>query len=149
MKSNLIDDIQSRLSIEAVIGSYLDLKPAGSNLKALSPFKNEKTPSLMVSPAKNLWKDFSSNKGGTLFTFVMEYEQVDFRQALKILAEKAGLNWEDYQNPARAKQVRDLKDRQNLALKIFQIADSYYQEKFQKTPKPKTMSLKTGVLRLK
>ncbi|MCA9309357.1 DNA primase, partial [Candidatus Saccharibacteria bacterium] len=78
------DEVKRRLSVEEVVGDYLELKRAGRNLKALSPFSSEKTPSFMVSPEKQIWHDFSSNKGGDIFSFIMEVEGVDFREALEI-----------------------------------------------------------------
>ncbi len=91
------DEIKQRLSIEEVIGNYLELKRAGRNFKANSPFSNERTPSFMVSPEKQIWHDFSSNKGGDMFSFIMEVEGVDFREALEILAKKAGVDLSQYQ----------------------------------------------------
>ena len=86
------------MSIEDVIGEYVVLKRSGRNWRGLSPFTNEKTPSFMVSPEKQIWHDFSSNKGGNMFSFVMEVEGLDFRAALELLARKAGINLEDYGN---------------------------------------------------
>ena len=85
------EEIRDRLNIEDVVGEYVELKRAGRNFKALSPFSNEKTPSFIVSPDKRIWHDFSSGKGGDVFSFVMEMEGVDFKEALKILARKAGV----------------------------------------------------------
>ena len=86
-----IDQIKSRLNIVDVVGSYVKLQKAGANYKALSPFTNEKTPSFNVSPSRGLYYCFSSGKGGDMFTFVQEMEGVDFHGALKILADKAGV----------------------------------------------------------
>jgi DNA primase len=91
------DEIKRRLSLEDVVGDYLELKRAGRNWKAISPFTAEKTPSFMVSPEKQIWHDFSSNKGGDMFTFVMEVEGVDFREALEILAKKALVDLSQFQ----------------------------------------------------
>lgn len=91
------DEIKQRLSVEEVIGDYLELKRAGRNFKANSPFSNERTPSFMVSPEKQIWHDFSSNKGGDMFSFIMEVEGVDFREALEILAKKANVDLSQYQ----------------------------------------------------
>ncbi len=75
------DEVKQRLSVEDVVGDYLELKRAGRNFKAISPFSSERTPSFMVSPEKQIWHDFSSNKGGDIFSFIMEVEGVDFREA--------------------------------------------------------------------
>ena len=91
------DEIKRRLSIEDVVADYLELKRAGRNFKALSPFNAEKTASFMVSPEKQIWYDFSSNRGGDMFSFIMEVEGIDFRQSLEVLAKKANVELSDYQ----------------------------------------------------
>lgn len=78
----------SAARVEDVIGDFVSLKRSGSNLKGLSPFTEEKTPSFMVSPAKQIWKDFSSGKGGNVVTFLMEHEQFSYPEALRWLAKK-------------------------------------------------------------
>jgi DNA primase len=91
------EEIKQRLSVEDVVGDYLELKRAGRNFKAISPFTSERTPSFMVSPEKQIWHDFSSNKGGDIFSFIMEVEGVDFREALEILARKANVDLSEFQ----------------------------------------------------
>lgn len=91
------DEVKRRLSVEEVVGDYLELKRAGRNMKALSPFSHEKTPSFMVSPEKQIWHDFSTNKGGDIFSFIMEVEGVDFKEALEILARRANVDLSQYQ----------------------------------------------------
>ncbi|OYX38551.1 hypothetical protein B7Z00_01910 [Candidatus Saccharibacteria bacterium 32-50-10] len=86
------EEVRAKLNIEDVIGEYVPLKRAGRSFKGLSPFSGEKTPSFFVSPDKQIWHDFSSNKGGDVFAFVMEVEGMDFRQALEHLARKAGVD---------------------------------------------------------
>lgn len=86
------EEIRSRLNIEDVIGEYVQLKRAGRNFKGLSPFAQEKTPSFVVSPDKHIWHDFSSGKGGDVFSFIMEVEGLDFKGALDLLARKAGVD---------------------------------------------------------
>src|SRR5215475_14524661 len=98
-----VEDIKSRLSIEDVIGRYVELKRAGRNLRGLSPFNSEKTPSFMVSPDKQIWHDFSSGKGGNMFSFVMEMEGLDFKGALELLARKAGIDLEQYRGQSTRK----------------------------------------------
>ena len=92
-----VEDIKSRLSIEDVVAQYLELRRSGRNFKALSPFSQEKTPSLMISPEKQIWHDFSSGKGGDMFTFVMEVDGLDFKGALDLLARQAGVDLSQYQ----------------------------------------------------
>lgn len=118
------EEVRSRLNIEDVIGEYVRLKRAGRNYKGLSPFSGEKTPSFYVSPDKNIWHDFSSNKGGDIFTFVMEVEGMDFRQALEHLARKAGVELMEYESPD-AKRRAALKKR---AIEANELAARFYQQ---------------------
>jgi DNA primase len=92
-----VAEIKSRLNIEDVISEYVQLKRAGRNFKGLSPFTNERSPSFVVSPDKQIWHDFSSGKGGDMFTFLQEVEGVDFKGALELLARKAGVDLSDFQ----------------------------------------------------
>ena len=82
---HIIDQIFEIARIEEVIGQFVSLKKSGSNYKGLSPFVNEKTPSFMVSPAKGIFKDFSSGKGGNVVSFLMEHESYSYPEALKWL----------------------------------------------------------------
>ncbi len=123
MPMDAVEDIKSRLSIEDVISRYVELKRAGRNFKGLSPFTNEKTPSFMVSPEKQIWHDFSSGKGGSMFSFIMEIEGVDFKGALEQLARQAGVDLSLYQSSTQASRSRQ-KDR---LLKALEFATRYYQ----------------------
>ncbi len=118
------EEIRSRLNIEDVIGEYVELKRAGRSYKGLSPFTGEKTPSFFVSPEKNIWHDFSSNKGGDVFAFVMEAEGMDFRQAMEFLARKAGVDLSEYQS-AGAKKRSAYKKR---LLAANELAARYFQQ---------------------
>ena len=124
-----VEEIKQRLSIEDVISQYVELKRAGRNFKGLSPFGNEKTASFMVSPEKQIWHDFSSGKGGNMFSFVMEMEGVDFKGALEILARKAGVELTQFQRkPGEGKLKERLAEANTLAAKFYQVHLSKNQE---------------------
>ena len=118
------EEIRARINIEDVIGEYVQLKRAGRNFKGLSPFTGEKTPSFYVSPDKNIWHDFSSNKGGDVFSFVMEVEGVDFRGAMDILAKKAGVDLSAYSS----KGAQEIARRKRRLLEAHELATQYYQQ---------------------
>lgn len=122
------EDVRSRLNIEDVIGEYVQLRRAGRNFKGLSPFTAEKTPSFIVSPDKHIWHDFSSNKGGDIFTFVMEVEGMDFRQSLEHLARKAGVDLSMYET----KGSQDVTRRKKRLLEAHSLATKYYQQTLMK-----------------
>ena len=117
------EEVRARLNIEDVVGEYVQLKRAGRNFKGLSPFSGEKTPSFIVSPDKHIWHDFSSNKGGDIFSFIMEVEGMDFRQALEHLARKAGVDMSVYES----KGNQDLARRKKRLQQANDLAAQYYQ----------------------
>ncbi|HSW77196.1 MAG TPA: DNA primase [Candidatus Chromulinivoraceae bacterium] len=117
------EEVRARLNIEDVVGEYVQLKRAGRNFKGLSPFSGEKTPSFFVSPDKHIWHDFSSNKGGDIFSFVMEAEGMDFRQALEHLARKAGVDLSQFES----KDSRELSRRKKRLQEAHDLAANYYQ----------------------
>jgi DNA primase len=117
------EEVRAKLNIEDVIGEYVQLKRAGRHFKGLSPFSGEKSPSFFVTPDKHIWHDFSSNKGGDMFSFVMEVEGMDFRQALEHLARKAGVDLSQYQSKGSQEMAR----RKKRLLEANDLAASYYQ----------------------
>lgn len=119
-----VDEVKSRLNIEDVIGEYVQLKRAGRNWKGLSPFSEERSPSFMVSPEKQIWHDFSSGKGGNVFSFIMEVEGLDFKSALELLARKAGVDLDQYrtnQSGSRGQEKERLYELLDLAAKFYQV----------------------------
>ncbi len=118
-----VEEIKSRLSIEDVVSEYVALKRTGHNFKGLSPFNDEKTASLVVSPEKQIWHDFSSGKGGDMFSFVMEMEGLDFKGALELMARKAGVDLEQFQSKSGGStQLKErLKEALALAAKFYQV----------------------------
>ncbi|MCR5572588.1 MAG: DNA primase [Candidatus Saccharibacteria bacterium] len=117
------EEIRARLAVEDVIGQYIELKRAGRNFKGHSPWGTDRTPSFMVSPDKGIWHDFSSNKGGDIFTFVMEMEGCTFREALEKLAQQAGVELKRYSTDDRkqAAHKQRIRDCLELATKYFQF----------------------------
>lgn len=118
------EEVRSRLNIEDVVGEYVQLKRAGRNFKGLSPFTAEKTPSFTVSPEKHIWHDFSSGKGGDVFSFVMEVEGLDFRSALELLARKAGVELSQYDD----KRSGEIAKKKKRLLEANELAAKYYQQ---------------------
>lgn len=116
------EEIKSRLAVEDVVGQYVELKRAGRNLKGRSPWGVDKTPSFMVSPEKGIWHDFSANKGGDIFTFIMEVEGISFKEALEKLSAQAGVDLSKYHGSDSAVTKRKARAREALAL-----AAKYYQ----------------------
>jgi len=118
------EEVRSRLNIEDVVGEYVQLKRAGRNFKGLSPFTGERTPSFYVSPDKNIWHDFSSNKGGDVFSFVMEVEGIDFRAALELLARRVGVDLAQYDSVG----AQEMAKRKNRLYEILELTTQYYQQ---------------------
>jgi DNA primase len=118
--NSVVEDIKSRVNIIDFIGQYLRLTKAGANWKARCPFHNEKSPSFMVHEEKQIWHCFGCGKGGDIFGFLMEMEGVDFKEALKILAEKAGVELKQY------KYEKEQATDKNKILEILELATKFY-----------------------
>ncbi|OHA99540.1 MAG: DNA primase [Candidatus Zambryskibacteria bacterium RIFCSPHIGHO2_12_FULL_43_12b] len=127
MKSSSVDKIKERLDIVSVVGSYLKLEKAGSNFKARCPFHNEKTPSFFVSPSRNSYYCFGCGAKGDIFTFAQEFEGLDFIGALKMLAERAGVELERFDPKNRG-------ERDEL-YSILETARSYFTENLNENKK--------------
>ncbi|MGB4660474.1 MAG: DNA primase [Mobilitalea sp.] len=119
----LIEEIRSRNDIVSIIGSYIRLQKKGSNHMGLCPFHNEKTPSFSVSASKQMYHCFGCGVGGNVFTFIMEYENYSFIEALKFLAERAGVSLPEQEYSEEARKQSDLKGRY---LEVNKQAAKYY-----------------------
>ncbi len=119
-----VEKIKGRLDIVDVVGSYVKLEKAGLNLKACCPFHNEKTPSFFISPARGTYKCFGCGEGGDIFSFVEKYEGVDFKGALRILAEKAGVTLER-EDPKKVNESKRIYD-------ILEITTNYFESGLKK-----------------
>ena len=113
-----VDAVFDAARVEEVIGDFVQLKKSGSNFKGLSPFTDERSPSFMVSPVKQIWKDFSSGKGGNAVTFIMEHEHFTFPEAIKYLAKKYGIEIEETEQTDEQKQMQDEKESMFLVSKF-------------------------------
>lgn len=130
IKKETIDAIFEAARVEEVIGDFVQLKKAGSNYKGLSPFVNEKSPSFMVSPAKQIWKDFSSGKGGNAISFIMEHEHFSYPEALRYLANKYQIEIEETEQTDLEKQA--LNERESLFV-VSEYAKKYFHDVLLKT----------------
>lgn len=122
-----IDKIFSTIRVEEIVGEYVQLKRAGSNYKGLSPFHEEKSPSFVVSPSKQIWKDFSTGKGGTAISFLMEIENFTYPEALRHAAKKYGIEIEEDQREI-SEEAKNAQTEKDLLYKIHEVANSYFQE---------------------
>ncbi len=113
------------MRVEEVIGDFVQLKRAGSNYKGLSPFSNERTPSFMVSPVKQIWKDFSSGKGGNAIAFLMEHEHFTYPEAIRYLAKKYHIDIEENEQSTEEKAQAD--ERESLYI-VSEYAQQYFQD---------------------
>ncbi len=118
--SSTAERIKEKLSIVDVLGSYIKLEKSGANFKARCPFHNEKTPSFHVSPSRNSYYCFGCQASGDIFSFVQEFEKLDFVGALKLLADKAGVVLDDFQNGKDKGKENKLREVLNEATKLYQ-----------------------------
>jgi DNA primase len=121
-----IEEVKNRVDIVDVISDFISLKKSGANYKALSPFGNEKTPSFFVVPAKGIFKDFSSGKGGDAFTFVMEHEKLSYLEAIRYLAKKYGV--EIKEDKQTDEQQAAQSEREGLYI-LMNFAKEFYKSK--------------------
>lgn len=136
ISQNTIAKVFETARVEEVIGDFVQLKKAGSNFKGLSPFSDERTPSFMVSPVKQIWKDFSSGKGGNAVTFLMEHEHFTYPEAIKYLAKKYNIEIEE------TEQTDEQKEKANARESLYLVntyANEYFQNVLHKTDQGKAI----------
>lgn len=137
MTSSVIEEIKTKLDLAEFLRGYLEIKPAGKNFKALCPFHKEKTPSFIISPERQIWHCFGCGAGGDIFTFLMKYENLEFYEALKILAEKAGIELRRV-SPAEQREFGVLYD-------LNQAAADFFVEELNRSPVAREYLLNRGV----
>lgn len=133
-----IDKVFETARVEEVIGEFVQLKKSGSNYKGLSPFSEERSPSFMVSPVKQIWKDFSSGKGGNVVTFLMEQEHYSYPEAIRFLAKKYNIEIEETEQSNEQKHQAD--ERESMFI-VSEYARDYFHETLLKTEQGKAIGL--------
>ncbi|SDR67363.1 DNA primase [Polaribacter sp. KT25b] len=133
-----IDRVFESARVEEVIGEFVQLKKAGSNFKGLSPFTDEKSPSFMVSPVKQIWKDFSTGKGGNSVSFLMEHEHFSYPEALKWLAKKYNIEIEETEQTDEQKEQTN--ERESMFL-VSNFAKDYFHNLMLNTNQGKAIGL--------
>lgn len=123
ISKNTIDTVYETARVEEVIGDFVQLKRAGTNFKGLSPFSDERSPSFMVSPVKQIWKDFSSGKGGNVVAFLMEHEHFTYPEAIRYLAKKYNIEIEETEQTDEEKANADIKESMYL---VSEFAKNYF-----------------------
>jgi len=126
ISKDTIDKVFEFSRVEEVISDFIAIKKSGANYKGLSPFTNEKTPSFVVSPSKQIWKDFSSGKGGNVIAFLMEHEQFNYPESIRYLANK--YNIEIIETVETSENIEERNERESLFI-INNFASSYFQDK--------------------
>ena len=137
---NILDQVQTRSDIVEVVSRYIPLSKAGRNYKAPCPFHHEKTPSFIVSPDKQIYHCFGCGAGGNVFSFVMKYENVEFPEAVEMLAEKAGVKI-----PLFGRQKKELTSLANQLYKINELAVSFFQETLSRNRQAKDYLVSRGM----
>ncbi|MGO2103087.1 MAG: DNA primase [Psychroflexus halocasei] len=138
ISKSTIDKVFDAARVEEVIGDYVQLKKSGSNFKGLSPFSDERTPSFMVSPVKQIWKDFSSGKGGNAISFIMEHEHYSYPEAIRYLAKKYGIEIEETEQTDEEKEKASVKESM-FAVSAF--ARDFFVKQLFKTDEGKSVGL--------
>ena len=138
ISKNTIDQVYETARVEEVIGDFVGLKKSGTNFKGLSPFTQERSPSFMVSPVKQIWKDFSSGKGGNVVAFLMEHEHFSYPEAIRYLAKKYNIEIEETEQTDAEKEK--LNERESMFL-VAEHANSYFKETLWEASEGKAIGL--------
>ena len=133
-----IEEVKNRIDIYDVVSDFVSLKKSGQNYKGLSPFNNEKTPSFFVVPAKGIFKDFSSGKGGDAFTFVMEHEKMSYVEAIRYLAKKYGVEIKEDRSSTESKEVQS--ERESLYI-LMNFAKDFYKNTLTQSEEGRSIGL--------
>jgi DNA primase len=133
-----IDTVFETARVEEVIGDFVNLKRAGSNFKGLSPFSDERSPSFMVSPAKGIWKDFSTGKGGNSVKFLMEHSQFTYPEAIRYLANKYNIEIEETEQTDAEKAITDVRESMYL---VSEFAKEYFHKTLLNSEEGKAIGL--------
>ena len=133
IKREFIDKILDIANIEQVIGDFVELKRAGANLKGKSPFVEEKSPSFMVSPVKQIWKDFSSGKGGNLINFLMELKGWSYPEAIEYLAQKYNESIQYEDSEMAQKKATEISKKEKIR-PVLKATLEQYQKQFHQLP---------------
>ena len=128
---HIIDEIMATARIEEVIGDFVALKKSGADMKALSPFSQEKTPSFYVSPNKQIFKDFSSSKGGNVVTFLMEHEQISYPEALRYLAKRYNITIPE-EKEITPEEIQQANEKESLFI-VLNYALDFYRDQMENT----------------
>ena len=138
ISKNTIDQVYETARVEEVIGDFVGLKKSGTNFKGLSPFTQERSPSFMVSPVKQIWKDFSSGKGGNVVAFLMEHEHFSYPEAIRYLAKKYNIEIEETEQTDAEKEK--LNERESMFL-VAEHANSYFKDTLWEASEGKAIGL--------
>ena len=138
ISKNTIDQVYETARVEEVIGDFVGLKKSGTNFKGLSPFTQERSPSFMVSPVKQIWKDFSSGKGGNVVAFLMEHEHFSYPEAIRYLAKKYNVEIEETEQTDAEKEK--LNERESMFL-VAEHANTYFKQTLWEASEGKAIGL--------
>ncbi|MAQ74949.1 MAG: DNA primase [Aquimarina sp.] len=138
IEKSTIDAVFDTARVEEVIGDFVQLKKSGTNYKGLSPFTDERTPSFMVSPVKQIWKDFSSGKGGNVVAFLMEHEHFTYPEAIKYLAKKYNIEYQETEQSEEQKEQAS--ERESMYL-VSEFANKFFKNALHNSEQGKAIGL--------